>query len=434
MLGPSMTTTHGDLTGEDHKRHRRVMNPAFGLYEAKALVPVFTAAASSLSNKWKDLLLESRDHSEVFDVPRWTSRATLDAIGHAGFDYNFGAMDNKENRLASAYNNLLQLITDIIRSTLMPVRLIPWLLGYMSKSNPQLARVRTMRDTATEVAREVVAEKSEEILNGQGNRLKDIMSLLVKANMSSQNGNSRLSNEELMAEMLTMFLAGHETTAVSITWTLLELSRRPEIQAKLREEILAKEREISLEGRRETGFSAEDFESLPYMNAVVKESLRYHPVGTRITKTALADDCLPFSETITTIRGVEINELPVSKGTQVHISIAAYNRSEALFGDDAHTFRPERWLEENGSGPKKGGANGVYSNLMTFSGGPRACIGWRFAVFEFQAFLVELIRNFEFLLTPECERIRRESAAVMLPVIEGEVEKGAQCPLRVINV
>ncbi|KAL0573545.1 hypothetical protein V5O48_008412 [Marasmius crinis-equi] len=177
---------HGDGAHEDHKRHRRIMNPAFGLAEAKALVPVFSAAACSLSNKWKDLLLESKDQSEILSIPGWVSRATLDAIGHAGFDYDFGAMENQDNRLASAYHNLFadifappsdtQLISNTIVSALMPIRFMIWLLEHKSKSNPKLAHGRMMRETSREVAREVVARA--EGSSGQEGRLKDVMSLL----------------------------------------------------------------------------------------------------------------------------------------------------------------------------------------------------------------------------------------------------------------
>ncbi|KAL0067429.1 hypothetical protein AAF712_005414 [Marasmius tenuissimus] len=399
VVGPGIAY----VDGEDHKRHRRIMNPAFGASEAKALVPVFSTAASSLSNKWKDLLSISNDQSEVFNIPKWTSRATLDAIGHAGFDYNFGAMENQENRLSKAYHNLY---ADM----------------FAAPSDGALIA----REVAREVAKELVEEKSKE----QGSGSKDVMSLLVKANMASQNERSRMSDEELYAQMLIIFLAGHETTANSISWTLLELSRYPEIQEKLRNEIREKERQLISEGRSRSEFTAEDFESLPYLNAVVKESMRYHPVAIHSPRMALVDDCIPLSKSIKLTNGKEVREIPVSRGQKVVISIAGYNRSKDVFGEDAHIFRPERWLDDGES--KKGGTSvGVYANLLTFSGGVHSCIGWRFALLEMQTFLVELISNFEFSLTPECDKIRREACRVMVPTIEGEVEKGGQCPLRV---
>ncbi|KAK1225575.1 hypothetical protein PQX77_011467 [Marasmius sp. AFHP31] len=443
VTGPGITV----VQGEDHKRHRRIMNPAFGASEAKALVPIFSAAASSLSNKWKDLLLVCNDQSDVFNIPRWTSRATLDAIGQAGFDYNFGAMENQDNRLSKAYHNLFadifaapsdkSMIVNSVAS-LLPVNLMARLFEYLSKSNPRLARGRQAREVAREVARELVQEKSKEILDREGKGVRDVMSLLVKANMASQNERTRMSDEELYAQMLIIFIAGHETTANSISWILLELSRHPEIQDKLRKEIREKERQLVSEGRSQSGFTADDYDSLPYMNAVLKsgnpprtqESMRYHPAVIRIFRMAFVDDCLPLSESIKTASGKEISEIPVSKGQKVMLSIAGYNRNKEVYGEDAHVFRPERWLENEDS--KKGGTSiGVYANLLTFSGGVRSCIGWRFAVLELQTFLVELISNFEFSTTPECDKIRREARGVMVPTIEGEVEKGGQCPLKV---
>ncbi|KAK1225573.1 hypothetical protein PQX77_011465, partial [Marasmius sp. AFHP31] len=451
------------------------MNPAFGPSEAKALVPIFAAAASSVSlslravvnyvltvfkpfaptradqltNKWKDLLsMSSEDQSEVFNIPQWASRATLDAIGHAGFDYNFGAMDDQDNRLADAYRDLF---TDMFArptdrflligalSSYIPTPLMSRLLEYLSQNNREvrLARARMAREVGTEVARELVSEKVGEVLDGEhGKGKKDVMSLLVKANMSSQDEKNKLSDDELYAQMLVMFIAGHETTATSLTWTLLELSRNPRIQDNLRNEINDKRRQLVNEGRTETGFKAEDFESMPYLNAVVKESMRYHPAAPRIPKTAMVDDVIPLSQGVRvksaggTLK--EVNEIPVKKGQKIFLSVAALNRDEVVFGEDAHVFRPERWLESNGTGgtgPRPTTSVGVYANMLTFGAGVRACIGWRFAVLELQKFLVELISHFEFSLTPECEHIRRESCVVMTPMIDGE--KGARCLLRV---
>ncbi|KAK1227410.1 hypothetical protein PQX77_009595 [Marasmius sp. AFHP31] len=429
--------------GEDHKRHRRIMNPAFGAPEAKALVPVFSEAASVLTNKWKDLLSLSQDEAEgqVFDMTKWVSRATLDAIGHAGFDYNFGAMQNQDNRLANVYHNLFADMfaapsdKALIRGHLtsfIPIGMMSRLLEYLSKSDPRLARGRESREVAREVASELVREKSK-VVAESGSSRRDVMSLLVKANMASQSEKNRLSEEELYAQMLVMFIAGHETTANSLSWSLLELARHPQVQDRLRKEIHDKERQIASEGRSGSGFTAADLDSLPYLNAVLKESMRYHAVAIRLAKMAYADDCLPLSEGIKMTSGKEINEIPVRKGQKVLISIAAYNRSKEVFGEDAHVFRPERWLENDSAESQKGVGTsvGVFANLLTFSGGVRSCIGWRFAVLELQTFLVELVGNFEFSTTPECDNIRREACAVMVPTIEGEVEKGGQCPLKV---
>ncbi|KAK7043263.1 hypothetical protein VNI00_008617 [Paramarasmius palmivorus] len=179
--------------------------------------------------------------------------------------------------------------------------------------------------------------------------------------------------------MITIFIAGHETTgasftkfgkpmplsialANSISWTLLELSRHPEMQSRLREEIRAKKRDMVAKGNTARTFAAEDFDTLPYLNAVLKESLRYHSVASQIQRMANVDDVIPLSEPILTSDGQYISEVPVRKGQKVWISISGYNRNKSVFGEDAHEFNPDRWLN-NLIDIKPGSSVGVYANL-----------------------------------------------------------------------
>jgi len=141
---------------------------------------------------------------------------------------------------------------------------------------------------------------------------------------------------------LSFRLSGHETVANSITWTMLELSRHPEMQTKLRKEIQETEHKLGAQGKVE--FTAHDFETVSYLNAVVRvllslfilkimlkwelqETLRFHPVIMHMFRGAVQDDVLPLSKPVTTTTGKIITELPVPKGTRVVISMHAYNRS-----------------------------------------------------------------------------------------------------------
>ncbi|KAK7032242.1 hypothetical protein VNI00_013200 [Paramarasmius palmivorus] len=423
LSGPGITA----VTGDDHRRQRRVMQPSFGAPASRELVPIFSSAAVALTNAMKDSIVQSDSESKVFNISKYVSRATLDAIGHAGFDYHFGAMENADNRLAAAYNNLFAdafasptkaALVSMALPTLLPFKLLEFMLH--RSNNDRAKRIRLIRDVSRDVARQLLKEKAGDIDQGKGN--KDVMSLLVKANLS-ENEKHRLSDEELLSQMTTIFTAGHETTSNSISWTLVELSRRPEIQNRLREEILAKKRELAANGNTTGTFVAEDFDTLPYLNAVLKESLRYSPVIPQIQRVANEDDVIPLSEPIVTSDGKYINEVPIHKGQKVVISINGYNRNKNVFGEDAQEFNPDRWL--NSTSTNSGSSVGVYANLATFAGGHRGCIGWRFAILEMQAFLVELISNFEFSATAESSRIRREAAGVMIPTLEGELEKVA---------
>ncbi|KAG1751043.1 cytochrome P450 [Suillus lakei] len=416
--------------GDDHKRHRRVMLPGFGGPESKAFLLLFKNCAESMSNKWMEIIGDSKEGSAVFNVPAWLSRATLDAIGEAAFDVRFGSIDNNESALAHSYRNIM---TDVFGSPsdgqiffqgiskYIPPQILKY-FGEMGK-NPRIARMRETGNIATSVAKELVQDKAEMLLQGKGSR--DVFSLLVKANMDTD-AKAKLTEEELFAQMRTILLAGHETTANTVSWALLELARHPEMQSRLRAEIW--ETEDAIQVRGDVNFTIADFDAMPYTTAVMKEVFRFCCVIYHVHRYASQDDVLPLSQPITTRSGDVIRELPVPKGTRIIASIAAYNRNKELWGEDAHVFNPDRWL--NGTATeKKSTSIGVYSNLMTFLGGVRSCIGWRFAVIEIQAFLTEIVGKFEFGLTDKSELIRREACLVMAPTVEGE--NGVQLPLTV---
>ncbi|OJA08988.1 hypothetical protein AZE42_09934 [Rhizopogon vesiculosus] len=115
--------------GDDHKRHRKVLSPGFGAPEAKALLPLFNGCAESMSNKWMEVITNSKEQSVMINVPAWLSRATLDAIGEAAFDVCFGSIDNKEGALARAYSNMLSVMTFTMHAGFPLLRCTEFLLA-----------------------------------------------------------------------------------------------------------------------------------------------------------------------------------------------------------------------------------------------------------------------------------------------------------------
>ncbi|OJA08374.1 hypothetical protein AZE42_00989 [Rhizopogon vesiculosus] len=408
------------------------MLPAFGGPEIRALLSSFQGCAKSMSNKWMDMMSNSKEQSVVLDIHAWLSRATLDAVGEAAFDARFGCMDENESPLVQAYNNL---VTDIFSSPsdmqilfqgvsrYIPLGILKY-IGNTSK-NSLLVRMREVSSAATVVAKQMVEEKAAMLLQGKGSR--DVFSLLIKANMDTE-AKAKLTEEELFAQMRTILFTGQEMTSKTISWAVLELAKHPEIQSRLRAEI--RETDTAVHARGDADFTIADFDAMPYTTAVIKEVLRFCPVLYHSCRYATEDDVLPLSEPVTTRSGEVIHELPVSKGTWIVVSLAGYNRNKDLWGENAHVFDPERWLS-GAAKEKKATGFSVYSDLGSFGGGTRACIGWRFAVIEIQAFLTEIIGKFELTLTDKSKRIRREACVVMAPTVEGEVENGIQLPLRV---
>ncbi|KAJ6510946.1 cytochrome P450 [Mycena sanguinolenta] len=414
---------------EVHKRQRRVNSPAFGAAEARSYVPIFTAYANRLSAKWKESL--GADGSAVVNAPRFFTRYFLDVIGEVAFDYQFGTIDDENDPLAAALSSIVPSLSVPSKTRIFIMGLLEFLPASWVRFIVDYAPFQTLRNgrraarLATQIAKELVDEKTEALLAGKSKH--DIMSLLVKANAST-NEQANLSEAEVLAQ-ITIMTAGHETTANTMCWTLFELTKNPDVQAKLRAEIQATERAIHARG--DTEFTAADFESMAYTTAVMKEILRFHPTSYTSLREAARDEILPLSKPLVTKTGKIITELPIAKNTILVVSSAGYNRNTDVFGEDAHKFNPERWLD--GSLQDKTATRlGVYGNLMTFGSGHRACIGWRFAVYEFQAFLVELVKNFEFSMDPIlASKIRREASLVMIPTMAGEVELGPQLPVTI---
>ena len=161
----------------------------------------------------------------------------------------------------------------------------------------------------------------------------------VRAN-SSENPKTKLSEEEMVSQMAALTLAGHETTANTVTWCLYELANHPDYQEKLREEIVQKRAEVNTRGDQD--FSMEDLEAMEYLQAAIKvraceskpshcshqiqETLRFHPIVYHLLREAGKDDIIPLSQPITTAKGNVLTDIPVAKGQHIMVNVAAYNR------------------------------------------------------------------------------------------------------------
>lgn len=152
-------------------------------------------------------------------------------------------------------------------------------------------------------------------------------------------------------------------------WGLIELAKNPEKQRLLRQEL--------------SQFETSDptweqlIYKLPYLNGVIQETLRLHPPLDHLIRTATQDDVLPLSKPIRTVEGKFVSELVVAKGTALNLPLAYFNRAYEIWGPDAKDFKPERWVED-GLTDKAKGIQG-YHNIMSFSDGPRLCLGRNFA-------------------------------------------------------
>ncbi|KAG1882722.1 cytochrome P450, partial [Suillus subluteus] len=405
--------------GEAHRRQRKALTPAFSNAAIRKLTSVFYDSAYKAKGAWDTAIESSKDGYAVIEVQNWMNHISLDTIGIAGFSHDFGSLDGKQasvtevfdtfgnNRKGSAVNHIFFLLASafpiMMKIPTKRTNLMKKLSVAMAEiSNDLLIRNRREKDIN-------VSERDEE---------KSIIGLLIKS--EGQDAELRMSKEEVMAQMKGLLVAGYETTSISLTWALIELSRHPDVQTRLREELLAFGADPTYDQLKA---------NLPYLDAVVHEILRLHPPVGEFTRLAAADDVIPLSEPVRTESGEVTDNICIAKGTLITIPGAAINRSSAIWGPDAKEFKPDRWLTEDGISGKAKEVQG-HRHLLTFVDGPRTCLGKDFAIAEFKTVLLVLVKNFVFEMrdgpdTPV------EIARGLLPRPRVVGEDGIGVPLRV---
>ncbi|KAI9325551.1 cytochrome P450 [Zopfochytrium polystomum] len=365
-------------SGAQHRRQRALISPSFRVASIAALTPVIVSST-----------LEFNDRSIDFDIYKEASKVTIDIIGRAGFGYDFEAIKNLHNPLYESYQTILRHnarnLWTILRALFPILRFVP------TKAQREYNR-------AKKELREWVAEIIEKRLVDDNRAAStDLLESLLRANEESE---EKISREEIEGQVLTFLLAGHETTSVSLTWTLHLLSQHPSIQSTLLAELDAHLPHTA------TRVTYDTLRALPYLDAVIKESLRLFPPVPYVTRQAAED---------TTLDGYRI-----PRGTVVATPPIVLHRLPAFWGEDAEEFVPQRWMKGGGGGgglgkaataatetgvdSAVGGEDGcqtkVFGAYMPFLLGPRSCIGARFATTELKVLLALLVREFVFEPVP----------------------------------
>ncbi|KAJ6566320.1 cytochrome P450 [Mycena capillaripes] len=392
------------VEGDAHKRQ----NPAFGTAQIRSLTEVFIEKSVEVL---RDIWARKIGHSARIDVLDWLSKMTLDVIGQAGFDYHFDSMnaEGKPNDIHQLFNKLFHNPAPSRLGTIRAMQPTIPLLRFLPLPGRKV--FSESRNKLFSLGNKILMEGKAAITAAGGPKAvfgsRDLFSLILRANLSADiPEDHRMSDSEVVGQIPTFFVAGHATTSSAIAWVLHALSVNQHAQAKLRAELL------TLATKNPT---LEELNSLPFLDSVVRETLRVHAPVSHITRIAAVDDILPLGT-------------PIRKGQHVRIPISDVNTDITLWGNDAAEFRPERWEQV----PKAAESiPGVWGNLMTFFGGPHNCIGFRFSLAEQKALLFVLIPAFEFEQAVPAGDIRRTSNGLQSPFVSSERETGSQMPLMV---
>jgi len=333
-IGEGLLLSEGELW----QRQRRLCQPAFRRSRIQAVEERMTERADALVERW----LARRERP--LDAGAEMSRLALDLVtrslfGSRGLD-DFG-------ELRWAMQVALEFSNDLFNRYFAPLRWLP---------TPRMLRVRRAAAVQDRIFERLIAE--QRAAGGEGESL--LADLLAARDDATSEG---MSDVQLRAELVTFMSAGHETTALALTWTWYLLALHPEAEARLHAELGS-----VLGGRRPT---TRDLPRLPYTRWVIQESLRLFPPAWALPRESLGPD--------------EIGGYRIEKRSNVFILPYLTHRHPELWERPA-AFWPERFDPERSRGRHR-------LAYLPFGAGPRSCIGASFAMLEMQLALATIARR-----------------------------------------
>jgi cytochrome P450 len=343
MLGQGLLTSEGEL----HRRQRRLAQPGFHSSRLALYCHEIVRCAADLVSEWK----QQPNPAVSEEMMRLTLRIVGLTLFSADVAHESAAVGAS---LTAAMKIFLRLNHPLVQ-----------MVGPLRRFNE--SRAREARHGIEAVLLEIIERHRREPA-----RYDDMLSMLMSSH--DEMGTSYMSNELLLDECLTIFLAGHETTANALTWTWYLLSGHSDAEAKLHEEL-----DRVLNGRLPT---IDDMQRLPYTTAIVRESLRLFPPAWVISREAVT----PY----------RLEEIDVPAGANLILSPFATHR-DPRFWPDAESFRPERWMEND---PADDSATRPRFAFFPFGAGTRVCIGEHFAMMEAVMAVATIAQSFHLKLTP----------------------------------
>jgi cytochrome P450 len=329
--------------GASHRQRRRLMAPAFQHRRIAAYATTMTSYTEHIQSQWADgMTLDLAD--AMMRLTLWIAGSTLFHIDLLEAADDISATINELSTLANAVAN----------------RLVPVPLHWPT---PQNKRIRAAIARIDAIIYRIIAEHRR-----AGQDSGDVLSMLLHAR--DEDDGSGMTDRQVRDEVMTLLLAGHETTANALAWTWYLLATHPHIYQRVRQEV-----DQVLGGRTPT---APDLPQLAYTVQVFKESLRLYPPAYIIARCA--------------VRTLELGEYTLRPGTNIGISPYTLHRNPTSF-PDPERFDPDRWTPENEAKLPR------YAYLP-FGAGPHVCIGNHFAMMEAQLILATLVQRVTFELVP----------------------------------
>ena len=338
LLGEGLLTSEKDF----HLRQRRMIQPAFHRQRIHGYAESMIDFGGKMANEWRD--------GDVRDIDHEMMRLTLNVVGKTLFGAN---VEDDATEIGAAMTTIVSMFN---------LLLLPFAELLEKLPLPHTRRFNHAKKTLDEVIYKIIDERRK---SGEDNG--DLLSMLLNA--QDEESGLKMSDEQIRDECMTIFLAGHETTANALTWTFYLLSQNPDAEAKFHREL-----DEVLENKPLT---PEDYPRLKYTESVLAESLRLFPPAWTVGRLAIEDH--------------EFGGFEIPQGSLVLASPFALQR-DARFWTDADKFQPERWETVS---IKEAGSNFIY---FPFSKGVRSCVGEQFAWTEGVLLLAALGRKWRLKL------------------------------------
>ncbi|KAG8780851.1 cytochrome P450-dit2 [Ceratobasidium sp. 428] len=401
-------------------------------------MPIFISIAEQTCAAIENDISKSQGDIDVFP---WMTAAALELVGEAGLGYSFDSFKGKRNEYSIAIKDITRFFFKVVPfATLLPYisnigtpSFRRWVLQHIPISSVQklLQAAKLQNNQAEEVlrARQALLASGGDLASEAG-RGRDIMTLLMKAN-EAEGSENQISRDAMIGHMNVFIFAGHETTSTAVSRILDILAKKGDIQVRLREEINAYSKEHQDDANHDALLE------LPYLDAVVRETLRVYGPVSSIVRQSQADTIIPLEYPVETPAG-KITSIPIKKGTRVVMNVVMANRYDKTWGEQADQFRPERWIGNKLDEVTEPGAHlpGVYSSMMTFGGGPTSCIGFKIlSVSTVEVMIATLVKTFKF--EPSEQETIWETMGVQFPYLKSEIndaEKLPKLPLRVVKL
>ncbi|KAJ7125295.1 cytochrome P450 [Mycena epipterygia] len=414
--------------GDQHKKQRKMLNPLFAVKHLKGFTPMFF----QLSQKLRDTFLYDigvEEKPRIMNMHYWASRLTLELISQAAFGRSLDPLNSEDSahpytvavramlpaalplsvfRLTTPY--LKYFGTKGLRRWL--VHALPW---------PALNEMGKVVDVIHNTAVSTYEEKKTIDLDDPSH--KDVMSVLLNANKRASK-EDRLPENEVISQMGTITAAAHDTTPNALARIFWHLGQNQRVQDKLRAEILSARLDLN---NPDTAQLYEDLMALPYLDAVLRETLRLHSPVSMLQRRANVDTTIPLWKPIIGVDGTEITTLNVPKGTDFIMVLLLAHRDPEIWGEDALEYKPERWLAPLPNAVGDAALPGVYYQLLPFGGGFKACIGFKYAELQMKVTLYTLLSALK--IEPTDDKIVWNMHMVATPSVEGV--KGSQLPMKI---